>query len=99
MPSWAVGTMPPVRPWKATGLRPSTARRTSSTICPADSSTTRIPRARSARPGGGAGGHDDQLGIVEELARPADLSGLDGAVLRLEVLVVHLQVLRLQVER
>ena len=42
---------------------------------------------------------DDELGVVEELAGPADLGRLDGAVLRLEVLVVDLEVLGLQVER
>ena len=40
--------MPPIRPVKATGAAPSTASRTSSTIWPADSSTTRMPRTRPA---------------------------------------------------
>ena len=43
-----VGTPPPARPKKSTGARPSTARRTSSTICPALISTTRNPFDRSA---------------------------------------------------
>ena len=40
--------MPPIRPWKTTGAAPSTASRTSSTIWPADSSTTRSARSRGA---------------------------------------------------
>jgi hypothetical protein len=53
---------------------------------------------RPGDPGRGAVGHDDELGVVEPLAGPADLARLDGAVLDLEVVVVGLERLGLEVE-
>ena len=61
-----VGTMPPVRPWKKTGVRPSTASRTSSTIWPADSSTTRIARTSGATPARRCGGNGHRRDRPEE---------------------------------
>ena len=48
---------------------------------------------------GGAVGDDDDLGVLELLARPADLALGDRRELRLEVLVVALEILGLEVER
>ena len=61
-----VGTRPPIRPWKATGQRPSTASRTSSTICPDESSTVRMPCRLPAQSGQLALGERPQRDRAEE---------------------------------